>query len=57
MRLVSQAPLTADQERAIADLIRKALDYPFRLQFNYFQEQIPLGPGGKFEEFMCELAD
>ena len=56
VRLVSAAPLRSEQERGIGDLIRKALDYPFRLQFIYFQEQIPRGPGGKFEEFVCELA-
>jgi phenylacetate-CoA ligase len=55
VRLVSDAPLTADQERRIGDLIRKALDFSFNLQFNYFPEQIPLGPGGKFEEFMSEV--
>lgn len=55
VRLVSDAALSADQERRIGDLIRKALDYPFRLQFSYFHERIPRGPGGKFEEFVCEL--
>lgn len=57
VRLVSAAPLTADQEGRIGDLIRKALDFSFKLQFTYFPEQIPRGPGGKFEEFMCELAE
>jgi phenylacetate-CoA ligase len=56
VRLVSAAPLTADQERRIGDLIREALDYPFELEFIYFAEEIPRGPGGKFEEFVCELA-
>lgn len=56
VRLVSAAPLTADQERRIGDLIREALDFSFKLQFTYFPEQIPRGPGGKFEEFVCELA-
>ena len=55
VRLVSDAPLSADQERRIGDLIRTALDFPFKLEYSYFPEQIPRGPGGKFEEFMCEL--
>lgn len=55
VRLVSDVPLSADQERRVGDLIRNALDYSFQLQFVYFPEQIPLGPGGKFEEFVCEL--
>jgi len=57
VRLVSAAPLTADQEQRIGDLVREALDFPFKLQFRYFQEEIPRGPGGKFEEFICELAE
>ncbi|MBE0625691.1 MAG: phenylacetate--CoA ligase family protein [Burkholderiales bacterium] len=56
VRLVSDAPLCANEEQQIGDLVRKALDFPFELQFVYFSEQIPRGPGGKFEEFVCELA-
>jgi phenylacetate-CoA ligase len=55
VRLVSEAPLSADQERRIGDRIRQALDFPFKLNFTYFAEQIPRGPGGKFEEFICAL--
>jgi phenylacetate-coenzyme A ligase PaaK-like adenylate-forming protein len=57
VRLVSAAPLTAGQECRIGDLIREALDYPFKLQFSYFHEEIPRGRGGKFEEFICELVE
>lgn len=56
VRLVCDAPLTTGQERRMGDLIHEALDFPFQLQFTYFQEQIPRGPGGKFEEFVCQLA-
>jgi phenylacetate-CoA ligase len=56
VRLVSAAPLTADQEQRIGDLICDALDFRFKLNFTYFVEQIPCGPGGKSEEFVCELA-
>jgi phenylacetate-CoA ligase len=55
VRLVTAAPLTADQERRVGELICEALDFPFTLHFVYFAEQIPPGPGGKFEEFICEL--
>jgi phenylacetate-CoA ligase len=55
VRLVSAAPLTLDQERRIGALVCEALDYSFKLEFAYFQEEIPRGPGGKFEEFICEL--
>jgi phenylacetate-CoA ligase len=54
VRLVADAPLTSEQEKQMSDLIQKALGYPFELNFVYFQERIPLGRRGKFEEFACE---
>jgi hypothetical protein len=33
------------------------MGYRFKMQFVYFEDQIPRGPGGKFEEFICELAE
>ncbi|MBN1474013.1 MAG: hypothetical protein JW914_05310 [Syntrophaceae bacterium] len=54
VRLVVDVPLTSEQERQLSDLIKKALGYPFELKFVYFQERIPLGSRGKFEEFACE---
>ena len=56
VRLVSDAPLTVDQERRIGKVIDVALGHSFKLVFVYFPEQIPRGPGGKFEEFVCQLA-
>jgi len=53
VRLASDAPLSADQERRIAELIHAALNHAFKLNFTYFPESIPRGPGGKFEEFIC----
>ena len=55
MRLVADTALTADQERRVGELVCSALDFPFRLRFVYFSGQLPRGPGGKFEEFKCEL--
>ncbi len=55
VRLVADAPMTAEQEGKLRDLIRKSLGFPFEFQFTYFPQQIPGGPGGKFEEFICEL--
>jgi phenylacetate-coenzyme A ligase PaaK-like adenylate-forming protein len=57
VRLVSDTSLTPDQERKIGDLISKAMGYCFKLRFVYFEDQIPGGPGGKFEEFICDLAE
>lgn len=56
VRVVMDSPLTAEQEQKLRDLIRKSLGFPFNLQFTCFTGQIPRGPGGKFEEFVCELA-
>lgn len=55
MKLVVDQPLTQQQEADLAGLLRKAVDYPFRILFTYYQEEIPRGPGRKFEEFVCLL--
>lgn len=55
VRLVTDLPLTVQQEQNLRDLICKSLGFPFHLQFAYHKGQIPRGPGGKFEEFICEL--
>ena len=57
MRLVVERPLTEKQEADLADLLRHAVSYPFRIAFAYFEGEIPRGPGGKFEEFLCMLPD
>ncbi|MBM7063420.1 phenylacetate--CoA ligase family protein [Pseudomonas sp. UL073] len=51
-RLVVERPLTASEEAAIAEIICDALGHPFHIEFRYFAERLPLGSGGKFEEFM-----
>ena len=56
VRLVTDAPLTAEQEAQLARVVREALGFPFRLRFAYFDGDIPRGPGGKFEEFVCLIA-
>ena len=56
VRLVSDSPVTAEQEHALTAIIHEWMGYPFRLQFIYFDNEIPRGPGGKFEEFISEAA-
>lgn len=51
VRLVVEAPLTAEQEGAVASHIQNFLGYPFETHFRYFEGRIPVGPNGKFEEF------
>lgn len=55
VRLVTDSPLTAEQEQKLRELIHKSLGFAFQLRFANFVGQIPRGPGGKFEEFVCEL--
>jgi len=31
------------------------LGYRFAVDFEYFTPEIPRGPGGKFEDFICEI--
>jgi phenylacetate-CoA ligase len=55
MRLVAEAPLSAAQESALAEIVRKALGFSFALGFTYFPDRIPRAPSGKFEEFICRV--
>jgi phenylacetate-CoA ligase len=53
IRLVTERPLTADEERLINDRTCRSLGHPFRLVFRYFDGRLPLPPSGKFEDFIC----
>ena len=55
-RLVTDRPLVAGEEAALAGILRRNLgDFP-RIDFRYFAN-LPLGVNGKFEEFVSLLAD
>ena len=54
VRLVVAEALTAGQEAKIAENLAQSLGQPFRFRFTYF-EDIPTGPGGKFEDFISKL--
>lgn len=51
--LAVRRPLTAGEEEAFKALVRESLGYPFDLKFTYFEGELPRGPNGKFEEFVC----
>lgn len=57
LRLAVSQPLAAEQQTALVELIQQALAHPFDVTFRYFNDRIPSGPGGKFEEFVCALPD
>jgi phenylacetate-CoA ligase len=56
VRLVVESPLAPGQEAALGAVIREALGHDFALTFTYFPDRIPPSKGGKFEEFVCEVA-
>jgi phenylacetate-CoA ligase len=53
VRLVTARPFTADDERLIVERTLGALGHPFRLEFHYFEDRLPLPDSGKFEDFVC----
>lgn len=53
MRLVVERKLTSAEEGALRNIVLGALAHPFTIRFTYFPGNIPRGPGGKFEEFIC----
>jgi phenylacetate-CoA ligase len=55
-RLVTQRPLSTGEETALAACVQKSLGFSFAVQFTYFEERIPSGANGKFEEFICRIA-
>lgn len=55
-RFVAETPLTQEQEQRMRKLLQNALGHPFTIRFTYFDDEIPRGPGGKFEQFICKVA-
>ncbi|MGN6515518.1 MAG: phenylacetate--CoA ligase family protein [Rhizomicrobium sp.] len=53
LRLVVERPLTADEERALIAHVQASLGHAFAVRLTYFAQKIPVGAGGKFEEFVC----
>ncbi|HEY1560424.1 MAG TPA: AMP-binding protein [Caulobacteraceae bacterium] len=53
MRLVMARPLTEAEAKNLTAYIQSRFDWPFEVRFTYFENEIPTGPGGKFEDFMC----
>jgi phenylacetate-CoA ligase len=54
VRLVVERALTAEEERQLRELVHTRIRYPFEIDFTYHDE-IPRGPGGKYEDFKSEL--
>ncbi len=56
VRLVVERPLVPGQESGLREIIQKALGHPFALRFVYFEGTLPRGANGKFDEFVCNVA-
>ena len=55
-RLVVARPLSSAEESALGAHIQTALGHAFEMRFRYFEGRLPIGPSGKFEEFVCRVA-
>jgi phenylacetate-CoA ligase len=51
-RLAVERALTPAEESEVRALLHRILGHPFEIEFVYFDERLPLGPGGKFEHFI-----
>ncbi len=54
MKLVARRKLTESEDAELARRVRERFLYPFQVTFTYHDE-IPRGPGGKFEDFRSEI--
>ncbi|NNC88007.1 MAG: hypothetical protein HKN82_06045 [Akkermansiaceae bacterium] len=45
---------TAGQEAELTAILRESLGHPFEIRYEWHREPLARGPGGKFEEFLCE---
>lgn len=55
VRLVVDRPLTADEEASMVAHVQQKLRHPFAIDLSYFEERLPKGKNGKFEEFLSLL--
>ena len=53
---VAERPLTPEEEEEIRRKFRGRIGYPFAVDFRYVDE-IPRGPGGKYEDVICAIEE
>jgi phenylacetate-CoA ligase len=54
VRLVTDRKFTESEASKVADLVRSNLGHPFEVTITHWDE-IPRGPTGKFDEFVCHV--
>lgn len=55
INLAHISPFSVEQESQLVTQLQTIFEYPFKFIFNYL-EKIERGPGGKYEDFKCEVA-
>jgi phenylacetate-CoA ligase len=55
INLAHISPFSDEREAELKKQLQMVFDYPFKFVFNYL-EKIERGPGGKYEDFKCEVA-
>jgi phenylacetate-CoA ligase len=55
-RIVTDNPITPEQEAALIAIAQKALGPEFKIRVTRQAEDFPVNPNGKFEEFVCRAA-
>jgi len=52
-KIVTDEPITAEQEAALIDIGKKSLGTEFNIRVSRQADDFPVNPNGKFEEFVC----
>lgn len=55
LRLAVERPLSRAEEQMLAGKLVEFLGWRFAVDVEYCIPEIPRGPGGKFEDFICEI--
>ncbi len=57
MRMVTERPLTGEEETALQAHLRKTLGPGINVAFIYYEGRLPLNANGKFEEFLSLIGE
>jgi phenylacetate-CoA ligase len=55
LRLVTEAPLSSEQEAELRQVVRHALGHAFEVKLSYFDHALPRPANGKLEEFLSRV--
>ncbi len=56
-RIVTDREIGKDQEEGLIKIVQQALKHPFKTKIIQSRERLPVAPNGKFEEFVCKVAN